>query len=419
MKKMLKVTALTGLFTFLKMAIGFVIGKVVAIYTGPSGIAVLGQFQSFSTALNGFVNAPVSSGVIRYTAENMDDGYEACSSWWKASIFWVALILMAVVPTTIILSDQISLFLFNDKKYNSVIIACVLVLPFVALGTLCSSILNGFQQYRRYVFTGMTSVVISGLLMLLLIISYGLIGALLAAALQYAFIGVFIFIAVCKQPWCKLRFFLRGFVFKPFVWNLGGYTLMAVTSALAMPVALVFVRNLLVSNLGWEDTGLWQAVWKVSEVYLGVITMALGTYYLPRLSSAKSKESFLDEIKSTFKFVVPVVLISSLAIYLLRDFIISILFTSDFNGASNLFLFQLLGDNVKIASWVLSYPVLSKGAVRWFVVGEIIFSISLVCLSSFFVQEFGLVGANMAYLVNYAGYFLFMLVVLKNVMKSA
>ena len=60
MKKLLKVTASTGVLTLAKMAMGFVIAKVVAIYTGPSGMALLGQIQGVVTALNGIVNAPVS-----------------------------------------------------------------------------------------------------------------------------------------------------------------------------------------------------------------------------------------------------------------------------------------------------------------------------------------------------------------------
>lgn len=37
MKKFLQVTILSAIYTFIKMIAGFIIGKVVAIYTGPSG----------------------------------------------------------------------------------------------------------------------------------------------------------------------------------------------------------------------------------------------------------------------------------------------------------------------------------------------------------------------------------------------
>ncbi|EHA4924918.1 TPA: O-antigen flippase, partial [Escherichia coli] len=53
MKKFLQVTILSAIYTFIKMIAGFIIGKVVAIYTGPSGVAMLGQVQSLITIVAG------------------------------------------------------------------------------------------------------------------------------------------------------------------------------------------------------------------------------------------------------------------------------------------------------------------------------------------------------------------------------
>ena len=69
MKRLLTVSLFTALLTVLKMACGFVIAKAVAIYTGPSGMAALGQVQNIVNSLNGLVTAPAASGVVRYTAE--------------------------------------------------------------------------------------------------------------------------------------------------------------------------------------------------------------------------------------------------------------------------------------------------------------------------------------------------------------
>ncbi|EKM6346369.1 O-antigen flippase, partial [Cronobacter sakazakii] len=52
MSKIISVTAFTALLTFFKMLSGFAIAKVVAIYTGPTGMAMLGQVQSVIAGLN-------------------------------------------------------------------------------------------------------------------------------------------------------------------------------------------------------------------------------------------------------------------------------------------------------------------------------------------------------------------------------
>ena len=66
MKRLFKVTAMTGLLTLLKMAMGFVIAKVVAIYTGPTGMAILFQEQNMVGSLKRIINTPAGSGVVRF-----------------------------------------------------------------------------------------------------------------------------------------------------------------------------------------------------------------------------------------------------------------------------------------------------------------------------------------------------------------
>lgn len=413
MKRLLKVTAMTGLLTLLKMAMGFVIAKVVAIYTGPTGLAMLGQVQSMVGSLNGIINAPVGSGIVRYTAENKEQGFMACTPWWRASLQWVLVISSIAIPTGLLLADHIALWLFQDTKLAWIVMSTVCVLPLSALGTLCNSVINGQQLYRRYVGLGMLSALISGGVMLAMITFYNIRGALLAAAIQSALIGLVMLVANLRQPWFKLRYWW-GNTDASARKSIGGYMLMAITSALTLPISLILVRNILIEQVGWEATGQWQAVYKISEVYLGVLTMALGTYYLPRLASLVGIDAIIKEINHTAKVIIPSVILMSLTVYLLRDVAITILFTEEFRAARDLFAIQLSGDVIKIVSWLYAYPMLSRGATKWYIMSEIFFSISFVITTFFFVSKLGIVGACYAYLLSYLVYLFF---VLKNVRK--
>ncbi len=400
MKRLFKVTAMTGLLTLLKMAMGFVIAKVVAIYTGPTGMAMLGQVQSLVGSLNGIINAPAGSGVVRFTAEYKDQGFEACAPWWRAALQWVLIISAIAIPSGLILAEPVAAWLFQDKALAWVVIATISVLPLTAIGTLCNSVINGQQLYRRYVGLGMLSAVISSCVMLGMIAWQNIEGALLAAAVQAALIGVVMLITNLRQPWFKLRYWW-GAVEPKARKDICGYMLMAITSALTVPVSLILVRNILIAQVGWDATGQWQAVYKISEVYLGVITMALGTYYLPRLASLHGVDSIVREIHKTASVVIPMVSIMALGVYLFRDVAISLLFTDEFRSARDLFAIQLTGDVIKIATWLFAYPMLSRGATKWFMGTEILFSLSFVILTYFFVSKMGLKGATIAYLVNY------------------
>ncbi|WP_233954925.1 O-antigen translocase [Pectobacterium versatile] len=406
MKKLLSVTLLSGLLTLARMASGFIIAKIVAIYTGPSGMAMLGQIQSIVISLNGIVNAPVSSGIVRYTAEFEKEGVEACAPWWKASLWWLAVILCILVPICFLLGHDLSNWLLNDSSYAWVIWSITAVLPIAALGTLANSVINGYQQYRRFVALGAISTTFSCILMITLIVNFGIEGALLAAAVQSGLIGLILIFSVLRQPWVKLGYWW-GKTDRVHKKKIGGYVLMAVTTALTTPIALIGVRNILISHVGWEGAGQWQAVWKISEVYLGVITIALSTYYLPKLSTLQGVENIRAEINQTVKIIVPIAAVMALGVYICRDLAISMLFTEEFRSARELFSIQLIGDVIKIASWLYAYPMLSRGATKWFVSTEIVFSITLVLLTYILVPFYATQGANFSYVINYSLYFIF------------
>ncbi|MEP9342888.1 O-antigen translocase [Enterobacter roggenkampii] len=403
MKKLLKVTASTGVLTLAKMAMGFAIAKVVAIYTGPSGMALLGQIQGFLTVLNGVINAPVSNGVVRYTSEYSKSGYNECSPWWRASLIWVVAIFLILLPVSLLASDKLSEYFFGDIQFHWIITLTVLLLPLSALGTLFLSIINGFQNHRRFIAINFLSVTCSSVVMILLIVRYNIQGAILAAAIQTALIGLVILLVNINQKWMQIKNFIGSIKLSAFN-GIGKYVLMAMTSAIVMPVALLITRNIMVQYTGWQGTGLWQSVWKISEVYLGVITIALSTYYLPKLSQLNDTDSIMHEVTSTAKVIVPIISLIAVMVYACRDFLIHILFTSEFSGARDLFSVQLCGDVIKIVAWLYAFPMLSRCAVKWYLFTEVFFGIIFVVLSYILIPIFLLHGANYAYLISYIVY---------------
>ncbi|PKH20172.1 O-antigen flippase [Enterobacterales bacterium CwR94] len=417
MKKLLSVTFFTGLLTLSRMMAGFLVSKAIAVYTGTAGMALLGQAQNLITMLNGIVNAPTSSAVVRYTSEYCDKGFAACSPWWRASGQWVILFCVSLIPTGVILSKYISLWLFETPDYNWLVCVIFIVLPFSAVSTLINSVINGQQQYKKYIALGIVSLIISTVVMLALILWWGINGALIAAAIQSALIGVVMFVICIRQPWMKINLWW-GKVGTEHRLKIGSYILMAIASAISMPLALIAIRKIIIVNVGWDAAGQWQAVWKISEVYLSVITMALGIYFLPQLSKLKNYVDIRNEINKTALIIVPVVILMALCVYFLRDLAITVLFTESFRNARDLFGIQLIGDVLKISSWLYAYPMISRGATKWFVGSEIVFSISLVVMTAIFVPEFKTDGANIAYMINYAVYFIFVFTAMKHILRD-
>ncbi len=397
---------LTAIYTFLKMVAGFVVGKVVAIYTGPAGLAMLGQIQSLMTIITGITAAPVSTGLVRYTAETWPEGEQACVPWWRACAKISAVLFLTIVPLTILFSTQLSLLLFETQKYGWLIIFASCVLPCSIVNTMIASVLNGQQHFKKFIFLGMLSVIISTAIMSLLVIYFGINGALIATALNGAIAGIVLFLSCIKQPWLRFRFWF-GKTEPYHMKAIGKYTLMALTTAATGPVSLICVRNILVDQTNWSDAGHWQAVWKISEVYLSVVTIALATYFLPKLAILKDSILIKREINTTLPYVMGITVCMALVIYLLRDFSITLLFTEEFRTARELFGMQLIGDVIKIAGFMYAYPLQAQGHTKLFISTEILFSLLFVASCYVLVGIYGVHGANLAYTFTYTAYFIF------------
>ncbi|MOA23630.1 Lipid III flippase [compost metagenome] len=192
---------------------------------------------------------------------------------------------------------------------------------------------------------------------------------------------------------------------------------MAMVSALTLPVAQVFIRKILIAEVGWDTAGQWQSVWKISEVYLSIVTMALSTYFMPKLAKLKNVTEIQKEIRSVVMIILPIITLMSVSIYSSRDLIINVLLTKEFSQARDLFMIQLVGDVLKIWSWIYAYPMLSRAAVKWYVSTEIIFALLWVLFSYLLINVMGVQGANLAYTLTYGFYLIFMMLNMKKFAK--
>jgi len=232
-------------------------------------------------------------------------------------------------------------------------------------------------------------------------------GALYALVLNQSVIFFITLIFIIKSSWFQLRYFTKGFD-KEMTTKLGKYSLMAITSALTLPISEIIIRNYIGSTIGWESAGYWQGIKYISDMYLMIITTSLSVYYLPKLSEIIDKKELRQEIMNGYKIIMPMVIVLALGIYLFRDLIIEIAFTGKFLAMNELFLWQLVGDIFKIASWLLAYLMLAKAMTKLFIISEILFATLWTILAILGVKYYGIIGITYAFALNYLSYLVFM-----------
>ncbi|OCA56613.1 O-antigen translocase [Photorhabdus namnaonensis] len=410
-----KTSILSLIATAFKMLAGLVINKAVSIYIGPAGLALIGQFQSFSQLIMIAAQGAINNGVVKYTAEyGPNDSKTPVLFSTAAKISLITSIIVGIL--LVLLSQTAAKEILLDIKYQYVFIIFGFTIVLFVLNGLLLSILNGLKEIQTYIKINIIQSIYALVFTSILIIFLGLNGALIALATNQSIILIIILFLLRKHPIIIWRNFTQPFN-STIAKKLMGYSAMAITSAIMVPISHIVVRNYLGTTLGWDQAGYWQGIWYISTMYLMVITTALNTYYLPRLSEITNNNQLKKEIIAGYKLVIPIMLVSALLIYLLKDIIITIFFTPNFMPMRELFLWQVIGDVFKIASWLLAYLMLAKAMVKIFIITEIIFGLIFLSLSYVMVHHFGFIGISYAYCVNYLIYFITITIIVKNFLR--
>jgi len=403
---LIKTSLWNGVAVTIKVSSALVLNKLLAVMLGPAGYTMIGQFQNAIGIVSGLVSGTVSTGVTKYTAEFFDDEGRQQATWQTA--FRLMLYATAVLALGIVLFRvRLSSLLFQRPDFSDVFVWFAAALPGLALNALLLSIVNGKKEYRRFVLANISGNLVSFCVVGLLSWWIGLRGALIAFGVSQSVAVLATLGLVLRTKWFSLGS-LWGRIDRKSLQNLMKFVAMAATSAVCTPLAQILVRNHLSRKFGLEATGYWQAVTKISDIYLMLVTLTLSAYYLPRISEIRDSNELKAEILKTYRVVLPLAVGGALSIYLLRGFLVSMLFTPEFRPMTTLFGWQLVGDVIKIGSWILAYVLLGRAATGAFVAGEIAFSVLLVSLTLLLTSPFGLSGAVMAFALNYLLYWVAM-----------
>lgn len=407
---LIKASSLNAIAVVVKMLVGLFLNKILAVYVGPAGYALIGQFQNAISMITNFASGAINTGVVKYTAEYSCDESQQIRVWQTATRISVGCS-AGIALLIALFNRQLAVLILQKDEYGSLFLWFSCFLLFFVLNALLLAILNGKKDVKRYVLANISGSLLMGALTGLLAKSAGLYGALLALCINQS-VTFIVTLYICRNAqWFKLRKLWGGFD-RGMARNLSGFTLMALISATMVPLTQILIRNKIVQELGWEAAGHWEGVWRISEMYLMVVTTTLGVYYLPRISELSGAAELKLEIMDGFKKILPLAAFGALSIYVLREWLVQILFTKDFAVMKDYFVFQLIGDVVKIASWLLSYVLLGKALIRLFITTEIIFNLLFVIMSNMLIPTYGIQGATGSFLATYILYFVTIYVLL-------
>ena len=408
---LLKTSVLNGVAVLIKTATMFLLNKILAVYVGPAGYAAIGQFQNFIQMITTFAGSAVNTAVVKYTAEYYTDEKKQRTVWQTAGS--IVLIFSFIFTFLVLLfHQQLSFWIFKTGEYGSILIWFAVFLIFFNLNALLLAILNGKKEILKLVFANIAGSLFSLLVTGLLAVKLGLYGALVALCIYQSLNFIVTLYLSYRSEWFSFSYFF-GKIDSDIAKKFLAFAAMALVSAICVPLSQMLIRGYLVHEYNATYAGYWEAMIRLSAAYLMLATTTLSVYYLPRLSELTSIQEIKEEVYLGYKFIFPLAVVGGTAVYLLKDWIIPLLFSPSFLPMRELFLWQMLGDSLKMGSWILAYLMLGKAMTKLFISTEIIFACSSIVLTYLCTQVFGFKGVSIAHLVNYAlywsvmGYFVF------------
>jgi O-antigen/teichoic acid export membrane protein len=173
--------------------------------------------------------------------------------------------------------------------------------------------------------------------------------------------------------------------------------------------------QLFISGIGGlAQVGLYNAGFLILNTYVGLIFTAMGTDYFPRLSAigedlGKTKIIVGNQAEMATLLMLPIIVI----FLALAPWIITVLYTAEFEAVVPLVRWGILGMLFKAVSFSLGYVIIARGDSNLFLRTTLSFNLILFSVNALGYYYWGLSGLGISFLIYYMIHF-FSLIVIVN-----
>lgn len=395
-----------GLLTLsngISFAAGIVRQKVFAVFLGPAGVGALSLATAFFDLATTAVRMGVPTGLLREVSRQLPAGrLDHVARAYRDSVARLLLVALGVSVAAGLGVSALDAWVFQGALPRWAAPLLALTVPCLLVAQLRESLLSAHQRIRRLAVSKVVVTLSTLIVTVLLVSMWGLSGGVLQIAA-----GAVIALAVTGVA--------LGPVFKPREHNPSGVPdteaqaarsrIVRVGAAEALyhigvTLNLLVFRGLIVGLLGLDANGLYQVVLGLSRQYVPAVLGGVFVALYPRLSAQAGRPAeFAASRASGLRYVFVLAVPLALVLLASREWLIALVFTSEFAAAERLFRWTAPGDVLLFLAGVLQIGLLASGAARRFVVVGL--ASELIYLACFIVgvRSFGLDGAAAAYLV--------------------
>jgi PST family polysaccharide transporter len=390
----------SGVNTCVRLALGLISAKVSATYLGPPGVVLVGQVGNFIQVASGALSNGANTAVVNLTAERRRS-QSRLDELWGTAMRLVLLGGAAVALAVAAAAPALSSWLLFSPDYWPIIVAAAVIVVLAVADNVVLGALNGLKKVNLVAGVGLASTVVEFGVFVSLTYWFGIWGGLYGIVAVY---GTKLLVS------STIAFRSRLISLRALIGTFDGGTAreiarfypMLLAHSIALPVAQILVRNGTVSDLGLAEGGYLQATWRLSDMYVGVLTTALGLYFMAHFAALSSEAERGAALRRTLVQVLGLTACAAFAVYWLRDVIIAVVLTHEFRPMRDILPFQLVGDVFKLLNYPLQMALVSQRRMASYIAQAVGGPAVYVALSTLLRPHTGSQAAPVAYAVSYA-----------------
>lgn len=413
---LLKVSSFNSFSVVIKMITGLGISKLTAIFLGPQGLAILGNLRNGLDIFDKFSSGGLANAVVKYSAENRSNP-KAFSSFLSTLVWSGLTVCVLTMGFIFFCSEFINAFIFGSRDFVVIIRIMAFVLPLHVMNIYLMSILKGFSEFNKVIKINIGTHVLNLLLFAVLLFIMDLKGALLAIVIMPSAM-LFFTLYYTKVYFGMLSSFSLSEFSSPMLKNLSQFAFMTLISSASFPLVFLGIRNFLIDTIGEVEAGYWESTLRLSNYYLMFVLSLLNLYILPKLAEAQTKKEFRDVVFSFYKQILPFFILGLILVYVLRDWIVRLIFSEEFLPATDLFLWQMLGDFFRVLALVMVYQFHAKKMMWHYILTDLFLALGLYFSALYFIPKVGLEGVVIGHAITYVSYFLIILSIFSRTLFS-
>jgi antigen flippase len=396
--QILKSTMLMGGSSLVNVALSIIRNKALAVLLGPEGVGLIGLYGSILDIAQAVAGLGVNGSGVRQMAEAAGTG-DADRIGRSATVLRRMSTVLGVLGAVLLaaLAFPVSNFTFGNYQHAGGVALLSLAVFFRLVAAGQTALIQGLRGIANLARINVLAAFLGTVVSIPLIYLFGaqaIVPSLVVTA-AVSIVPTWWYgrqMAGAQPPPLSARQFGQE---ATALLRLG---VVFMVSGLLTFGAAYAIRIIVLKEGGIVAAGLYQAAWALGGLYAGFILQAMGTDFYPRLTATAGDNAECNRLVNE-QAEVSILLAGPglLATLTLAPLVMSLFYSTEFHGATDLLRWICLGMMLRIVAWPMGFIVLAKGAQTIFFWTEVAATLVHVGLAWLLVSKFGALGAGMAF----------------------